>query len=287
MIYIVLAVLGLALGSFVNALVWRLYEQGRAHRSKGKGKKPIQSSLPLNLSIMRGRSMCVHCHHQLAWMDLMPVVSWIWLRGKCRYCHKSISWQYPLIEVLTAALCIFSYIYWPYGFEAAGIIRFATWLVMVTGFMALIIYDLRWMLLPNRIVYPLLAVAGLQALVLVVVSGQGALNVVGEAVWGIVCGGGVFYILFQASRGKWIGGGDVKLGFLLGLLVGGPVKSLLLLFVASSLGTLLVIPLLFFGRLSRKSRIPFGPLLIVAAIVVYLFGGQIIDWYTGLVMLEY
>lgn len=273
MIYIVLAVLGMSLGSFVNALVWRLHEQSAGHKAKSSGKN-------VALSVTRGRSMCVHCHHQLAAGDLVPILSWLWLRGKCRYCRKAISWQYPVVEALTAALFIFSYSYWPYGFEADGMVRFVVWLVILTGCMALVVYDLRWMLLPNRIVYPLLALAALQSLVLMVVSDQGAVHLAWEAIWGLVCGGGVFYVLFQISKSKWIGGGDVKLGFLLGLIAGGPVKSLLLLFIASSLGTLMVLPLLLSGRLSKGSRIPFGPLLIIAAIILYLFGDRLIYWYT-------
>src|SRR5690606_19684146 len=107
-----LVILGLCLGSFVNALVFRLHMQMKASE-KHRGKK-VQKA---KLSIVSGRSMCVHCHHELAWYDLIPVLSWLTLGGKCRYCHKPIAWQYPLVELATAALFALSYVYWPVNFS--------------------------------------------------------------------------------------------------------------------------------------------------------------------------
>ncbi len=222
--------------------------------------------------------MCPHCKHSLSAKDLIPVLSWLSLGGKCRYCRKPISWQYPLVELLTAGLFLLSYVYWPYGFYAQGVTLFVFWLVFLVGFMALIVYDIRWFLLPNRIIYPLMWLALIQVLVLSIIF-HGRLESLTTAAWGIVIGGGLFYALFQISKGKWIGGGDVKLGALLGLIVGGPGMSLLLLFTASLLGTVVALPLLATGRVKRDSHLPFGPFLIVAAIIVYLFGTSILNWY--------
>src|SRR5580700_9634934 len=120
MIIVVLAVLGLCLGSFVNALVWRLHEQSNP-KQKTKNKKQKAKQLSANeLSILRGRSMCPDCHHQLAAKDLVPVISWLDLRGKCRYCHRPISIQYPLVELATAGLFVFSYFFWPLAFNGVG-----------------------------------------------------------------------------------------------------------------------------------------------------------------------
>jgi prepilin signal peptidase PulO-like enzyme (type II secretory pathway) len=96
---------------------------------------------------------------------------------------------------------------------------------------------------------------------------------------GLAVLGGLFYLLFQISRGKWIGGGDVKLGFVLGLLVGGPGMSILVLFLASTAGTLVTMPLLVTGRAKRTSRIPFGPFLLLATFIVQLFGTSLSAWY--------
>src|ERR1035438_134051 len=152
MIVVLLLLLGLALGSFTNAYVWRLNIDGK----KGKYSK---------LSVWHGRSMCPNCHHTLSGLDLIPVVSWIMLKGKCRYCKKPISPQYPLVEAVTAFLFIFSYIYWPYSFTTQGVVLFIFWLIFLLGFMVLTIIDLRSRILPNKIVTPLILLAAIQVIV--------------------------------------------------------------------------------------------------------------------------
>ncbi len=221
--------------------------------------------------------MCVHCGHTLQATDLIPLLSWLSLGGKCRYCKKPIAWQYPLVELLTAVLFVASYLVWPHDLAGWEIASFSLWLVCIVAFMALIIYDIRWMLLPNRIIFPMYGVVLLY--VLTKVAGDMSPRPLGASLIGVVVGGGLFYVLFQLSRGKWIGGGDVKLGFLLGALLGGPLQAALMLFGASALGTLLTIPLLAAGSVRRDTRIPFGPFLIIAAVFVQLFGVSLTDWY--------
>jgi prepilin signal peptidase PulO-like enzyme (type II secretory pathway) len=276
MVYVVLVLLGLAFGSFTNAFVWRLHKQeavkGKGQRAKGKRQAVADS----RFSILKGRSMCPYCEHTLSVADLIPVVSWLLLKGKCRYCHRRISLQYPVIELLTAGLFILSYHVWPYEFDLRGDILLVAWLLLLIGLISLVLYDFKWMLLPDKLVYPLLI---FWSLVTVFVS------IMGDNVWGTLLGaalgalmcGGVFWVLFQVSNGRWIGGGDVKLGFMLGLLVGGPLKAFMVIFGASLLGTLIVLPLLAVKRLERSSRIPFGPLLIAAAILVFLCGPYFVD----------
>jgi prepilin signal peptidase PulO-like enzyme (type II secretory pathway) len=259
----ILVVVGLCLGSFVNALVWRLHEQ-----ASGKS----------GLSVLHGRSMCPECRHRLAGRDLVPLISWLALKGRCRYCRKHISARYPLVELATAGLFVASYIWWPRAFDAPETAVFVLWLALLTGLMALLVYDARWSILPNRIIYPLTAIASVQAVISIVAADEPARALAG-ALLGILVGGGVFYALFQASKGKWIGGGDVKLGFLLGLIVASPARAVLFIFLGSLLGTLVSLPLISSGRLKRTSVIPFGPFLITAAIIAVLFGGGILDWY--------
>jgi prepilin signal peptidase PulO-like enzyme (type II secretory pathway) len=278
MIVVALILIGLCLGSFVNALVWRLHEQEAAGKA---GKKP--TDYHRKLSITKGRSMCPECHHELAAKDLIPVVSWLWLRGNCRYCHKPISRQYPLVELLTAGLFVISYIWWPFVLQGLGLYYFVFWLIFLVGFMALALYDLRWQLLPNRMVYPLIGLAIIQlagAMAFYDVSWRALIT----AFWGIIVASGLFYAIFLVSRGEWIGGGDVKLGVILGILLGGPLMSLLMLFVASCLGTVAGLPLLLEGK--RKVRVPFGPFLLLATIFVTLFGASIIHWYKTKLLLS-
>lgn len=288
MTILILLVLGLCLGSFVNAFVWRHYQKEFApqERAEAKATKKAKKSAQTDeltaeqLSIIRGRSMCTHCHHELAAKDLIPVVSYLWLRGKCRYCGARIE-DSPLAELLTPLLFVVSYIFWPLSLQGQGLVSFIFWLVFLVGFAALIVYDLRWFLLPHSIVVPLTGLALLQV-VLEATLYHGGLESLLHAFWGALVIGGLFFTLYRLSNEKWIGGGDITLGILLGLLVGGPANALLLVFVASLLGTLVAIPILLLLRKPiRTTHLPFGPFLILAAVIVMLFGKQTIDWYVG------
>jgi leader peptidase (prepilin peptidase)/N-methyltransferase len=282
MIIVILAVLGLCFGSFVNALVYRIHEQ-----AKLEGKKPTKASKKQleALSISKGRSMCPHCKHELAAKDLVPAVSWLLLRGKCRYCNKPIP-DTPIPELVTPLLFIVSYLVWPFSLHHmagngidAGIAYFIFWCIFLVGFVALAIYDLKWYILPDRIVFPLVGVGLIEVVLRATVYGGGWQTILG-AFWGVLIASGIFYVLFQLSAGRWIGGGDVKLGLVLGLIVGGPVRAFLLLFTASVLGTLVALPFLLTGRMKRTSKLPFGPFLLAATIIVVLWGGGAIAWYT-------
>ncbi len=284
MIIAILVVVGLCFGSFVNALVWRLHEQAEvASKLSRSEKNPSKKTRELRveqqrLSVLKGRSMCPDCHHELAAVDMVPVISWLALRGRCRYCGHPIMPQYPLVELVTAGLFVASYIWWPVAFGTAQTAIFALWLLLITGLMALLVYDIRWKLLPSRLIYPLSAIATFMAIT-AIATAHSPWAAVLNAILAVAVGGGLFYALFQASSGKWIGGGDVRLGFLLGLVAITPARSFLFIFLAALLGSLLSLPLLATKRLKRNSTIPFGPFLIIALIVVQLFGTAILNWY--------
>ena len=258
MILLLLIVLGLILGSFVNAFVWRIHNKR---------------------DWVNDRSECTHCHHKLGPTDLIPVLSYLMLGGKCRYCHKKIE-DTPFTELALPLLFVASYLFWPMSFEGRGLIDFVFWLVFLVGFLALAVYDLRWFLLPDKIVFPLAGLAALQAVGDMIYEKDW--RVLLSAAAGVVVISGIFYVLFQISKGTWIGGGDVKLGLVLGLLAGGLIQSFLVLFAASIAGLLVSLPSVLMGRANKKSQIPFGPFLILGLIVVKLFGTSIINWYSGL-----
>lgn len=290
MIYFGLLLLGLCLGSFVNALVWRLHMQLDADgnpivskKEKAVSSKASDKVADSSLSILNGRSMCPHCKHELSVKDLVPVFSWLSLGGKCRYCKKPISRQYPFVELLTAILFMISFVAWPTSLDSAwAVLGFATWLIALTGLVALAVYDIKWMLLPNRIVFPLMGIVTASVALQFVIGRP--LDQLVFVVVNCVLSGGIFWILFQISGGKWIGGGDVKLGFLLGLLLpASATSSFLFLFMASILGLLYSLPLMLTGKLTKTSHVPFGPFLIAGAFVVVLWGEAITNWYiTGL-----
>jgi leader peptidase (prepilin peptidase)/N-methyltransferase len=270
LIVIALSILGLALGSFVNALVWRLHEQK-------KGKK--------GLSILHGRSVCPNCKHKLAWYDLIPVISWFTLKGKCRYCNKPISRQYPMVEIISGIVFAGSYIFWPETVNANGQwILLATWLACSVGLLALAVYDLKWMLLPNKIIYPTLltALAGRLLYVLFFESKPGH----AVLLWAlsILVASGVFYALYVISNGKWIGFGDVRLGLITGTLLADPQKAIAMIFIASLIGTVLILPSLIKGNKNLASRLPYGPFLIVATAIMVVFGDSLLNWYKGLIL---
>jgi prepilin signal peptidase PulO-like enzyme (type II secretory pathway) len=157
------------------------------------------------------------------------------------------------------------------------------WLTVLTGLIALAVYDLRWYLLPDRIVFPL-TVLGL--LFVVLLAADEGIREMGGALAGALIVSGLFYGLFQFSKGKWIGGGDVKLGVLVGLLSRSVMGAFLLLFIASVAGTLysLVAATISRKHITRTTRLPFGPFLILGAFVMLLFGDSIIAWYTGILL---
>ncbi len=250
--------LGAILGSFSGAVAWRL-----------RKKKDF----------VRGRSECEHCHHILAPLDLVPIFSWIFLRGRCRYCKKAIGWSVLLAELLLGLAFSLSYFAWPFGLEGwlSGIL-FGIWLAVLAMLAILAIYDLRWTLLPDKLVFPLIALAVLFFIGRMVLSSVAPIDWPLEALYALMPITGIYGILYLASRGKWIGFGDVKLGIALGLLLGWQ-QALLALVLANFIGFLFVLPGLLSRKLDRSSQIPFGPFLIAGTILAFLYGRVIIDAY--------
>ncbi|MFH1366927.1 MAG: prepilin peptidase [Patescibacteria group bacterium] len=241
--YLLVIIFGLIVGSFLNAVIYRLHQ----------GK-----------SFIRGRSFCPQCGHSLSAMDLVPILSFILLGGRCRYCDKKISWQYPLVEFFVAVS--FVIIYFTYGWS----LQFVFYLI-ITAFLALIfVYDLKYHLILDKVSLPALFLAFIFSLILKMP--------VLEILIGLVIGAGFFFLQFTLSRGKWVGGGDIRLGGLMGAALGWQ-KLLAALFLAYISGSLVSLFLIIFRRKTMKSRLPFGPFLVVAAFVCLIFGQAIIDWY--------
>ncbi|HSX05759.1 MAG TPA: prepilin peptidase [Candidatus Saccharimonadales bacterium] len=277
MIIVLIGVLGLIFGSFVNALVWRLHEQAKLAGKKGKQADKKRQAL----SIARGRSMCPNCQHILSTKDLVPVISWLWLRGRCRYCAARIP-DSPLVELTTGVLFAVSYALWPHSYHGLGLFQLVLWLGMLVLFVALAVYDMRWFLLPDRLVLPLGLLAGLQAIVAALWTQDWRQLYMTLLSAGIIFG--LFWLLYQLSKGAWIGGGDVKLAAPLGLIVAGPAYAFLMIFLASLLGTIASVPLLARGKQGFGKHIPFGPYLLAATVIVVLCGGQLAAWYQQLLL---
>lgn len=255
---------GLIVGSFLNVVVLRLH-----------AKK----------TFARGRSSCPHCKHTLSPLELIPVISWLALRGRCRSCGKPISVQYPAVELLTGVLFVVAYMtHPPAGWLDVTIL--VLWWYIIASLVVLAVYDLKWYILPDKVMLPIipaaLIISGIQA-----ASAESWQVLLGPLYAALLFGGG-FYALAAVSGGKWMGGGDVKLAFVMGLLL-GLKKTLLAMLIAFNSAAIIGLVLIAIKRKKRADRIPFGPFLIAGTIIAYVWGADIINWYiqaTGLYLLD-
>jgi prepilin signal peptidase PulO-like enzyme (type II secretory pathway) len=262
-IAILLGVLGAAFGSFAGAMAWRLHTKR---------------------NMVSDRSECEACHHKLGVGDLIPIASWLLLKGKCRYCKKPIGWLPFVAEVATATVFVLSYLYWPLGFETwQGITLFIMWLAYAVALAILLIYDARWMLLPDKIVFPLIAAAFIDAALRTsLVPGAGVTEYILHVGYGMLALAGIYGLLYAASKGRLVGFGDVKLSVFIGVILGWQ-SALLVFILANVIGSVVLLPGLVTGKLKRTTRVPFGPFLIAAFIIAGLWGEGLIRWYLGLI----
>lgn len=243
---ILLFVFGAASGSFLNVIICRLQTRE---------------------SFIHGRSHCPHCRAKLHWHDLLPIVSFMCLGGHCRFCRKKISWRYLLIEAGTGLLFVGG------GAIIADKFQLLIYLVAVSFFIILFVYDSETYIVPDSVSLPAIVIIFL-------------LNLAGGKDWvsllaGAALGGGWFLAQFLLSRGRWVGGGDIRLGLLLGVLLGWP-KVVLGLMIAYVGGSIIAVGLVLSRRAKFGSRLPFAAFLLPAGLITWLYGNQIwavyINW---------
>jgi prepilin signal peptidase PulO-like enzyme (type II secretory pathway) len=291
-IYVSLTLLGLVFGSFAGATVWRL----RARQLKedaAEGYDVDKAELKKlnkvsNNKLKDDRSVCLHCGHNLQWFDLIPLISWLSIGGRCRYCKQSIGKLEPLIEIGVAAFFALSYAFWPADLNSwVEIVQLGLWLLAGVGLAILFAYDAKWFLLPDVVMWPVVALAAIFAGLEVYQAEetvQKAVSVAGA----ITIFSGLYLAIYLFSRwkngvnGTWVGFGDVKLGLALALLMADWSLAFLALFMANLIGCLLVVPGLISGKMSRGTHVPFGPLMIVGFIIAALWGSQLIAGYFSL-----
>lgn len=282
-ISLMLAVLGLLLGSFAGASVWRLRAR-QLIEDKAAGekidKKEYKRLAPLaKASLKDDRSRCLSCGHKLRWYDLLPLISWLSTGGRCRYCKQKIGYFEPLMELGLAGLLVGSFLLWPQPLETSlQVAQLVVWLMASVLLVVLFAYDSKWFILPDRVNYSLIGLGVIMAGLHLMAAPDiwAGLTSLASAV---VILSGLYLGLWLMSKGQWIGFGDVKLGLGLALLLGDWKLAFIALFVANLVGCLIVIPGLLTGKLTRTSRVPFGPLLIVGAVFAALVGPAIIEWY--------
>ena len=241
----IFAVVGLAIGSFLNLCIDRV---------------------PANRSLIRPSSHCEVCGHKLAPWDLIPLLSYLLLRGKCRYCRAAIPARLPLVEVGTALLFLLLWHHYGLSAQLAPALAFACFFIVIS------VIDLEHRLIPNRVVYPAIAVAFLAALL---TPNPGIL----DALLGGVTGLGVLLLLVLIIP-RGMGMGDVKFSALIGLIVGFP-SVFVALFISFVLGGVIAVVLLVVGLKKRGEFVPFAPFLATGGIAAMLYGEQILRLYLG------
>lgn len=244
---------GLIVGSFLNVVIARLHTRE---------------------TVVRGRSRCPHCHHELAARDLVPLVSFVVLRGKCRFCCKPISWQYPLVEFVTGSA--FALIAFRLGLPSSigDSILFTAYLLYVCFLVVIFVYDLKHYLILDRVILPL-------AILAFAISLLHGVPAILSSLLGSVIAGGFFLALILLSRGRWMGGGDAKFGFALGLMLGFPAV-IVALFAAFLLGSIVAMGLMAAGKKKMGDKVPFGTFLALGAFIALLWGEQVVAWYLAL-----
>lgn len=222
--------LGLSIGSFVNVLIDRL---------------------PRGKNVITGRSVCDYCRKTLRWFELIPLLSWALQDGRCRRCHKRLSWQYPLVEFVTGA-----------GFV---LLSPSYWLIF-SALLVIFMVDLKYQIIPDS---------------MIVVGVIGVIGVIGENVLAGVAASAFFLFLWLITRGRAMGLGDVKFAFLMGLLLGFPgviVACYLAFLTGAASGVILILQ----RKKGLKSKIAFGPFLILGTCITLVWGPQIIEWWRRL-----
>lgn len=223
--------------------------------------------VPLGEPFGNDRSRCPDCKHQLTSLELIPIISYIIQGGKCRNCKKPISPIYPIMELVTGVL--FSFVYWQLGFTW----ELLTMLLLVSMTTILIVSDMAYMLIPNKILLFFLPL-------FIVMRIIEPLDPWWLSLVGAVGGFGLVLVIILASRGG-MGAGDMKLMGVLGIILGFS-KVIFTFFLAALIGAIIGLTLRAFQKIKKKQPIPFGPYILIAALFTYFYGDLVIDWYLGL-----
>jgi leader peptidase (prepilin peptidase)/N-methyltransferase len=247
--YTLVGLLGLAIGSFLNVIIYRA---------------------PRKIGFVLQRSACPHCGKQLRWYHNIPVVSFAFLRGRCAFCSKRISWRYPAVELLNALMYL--YFAWKVGLG----FPFLAYCFISSALIVIFLIDIEFQIIPDIITLPGIALG------LAISFAPQGLGIVSSLI-GLAVGGGALYLI--AILGDFIfkkesmGGGDIKMAAMLGSFVGW--QKVLLIFMSSAvIGLVASLGLMAASAKIRRERIiPFGPFLALAAMLAIVYGDRIINYY--------
>jgi leader peptidase (prepilin peptidase)/N-methyltransferase len=248
----IIFIFGMCTGSFVNVCIYRL---------------PASKSI-----IDPRRSICPNCGSIIRFYDNIPVLSYLWLKGRCRNCNKPISFRYPLVEIISGVFALCTFLKFGPTLEALVYFAFITALVVIT------FIDIDHQIIPDLITIPGIPVCFLASFALPSITYK-------ESLLGLFAGGGslllVGWIYYLIKRAEGMGGGDIKLMAMIGAMVGWK-GVLFTIFVSSLVGTLVGITIMLRTKKGMKIAVPFGPFLSIGAMTYIFFGPGLIFWYFNL-----
>ena len=286
----IIFIFGTVLGSFLNLVSDRVVKGGK---------------------IVADHSKCDSCGKKLKAFNLIPVISFLWQKGKCSFCKTGLSWYYPFSEILSGLLLVLAAILSKFSFldvfSSDRIVGFLFLAVVFSFFEILLLTDLKYLLIPDKIVLPAIIFVALFHITSTAVTlyeyrvrlqsddfGRYLLKVgfFEDQVWAAVrslgynFGSAIAIMLFLffivwVTRGRGMGGGDIRLGLLVGLVNGFPY-NLLAVFLGFFIGAVVSIGLVLTRKKTLKSVVPFGPFLILGSLICFVWGSEILNWYLNL-----
>lgn len=253
---------GTAIGSFLNVVIFRLPKRRKFLNTKQ-------------------RSRCMHCKKILRPVDLVPIFSYVFLLGRCRFCKKPISPQYIIVEAMTGLIFVLL-------FERYGLgLPFFIGLLGACSLLTLAFIDGRHKVVPDSISLPTIVLLFFLQLVHIfqVQDWQFTATFWTDAlvlILAMLIGAGWFWLQWAVSKGRWVGSGDIRIGAILGAFLGLPLVAVAL-FASYMGGSVWAAILLARGKVKMKSQLPFGVFLGAAGILAYVFGPSVVSWYQGLI----
>lgn len=268
MLTLLIFILGVSLGSFLSVIQHRVREKKRG--------------------MFFGRSACPHCSHPLKTGDLMPLVSYLLLRGKCRYCEKKIGFYYFLLELTMGIIAVAVWYRFPFLAQAAtnstdfffdwhNGIQFLLTLVESFCLIGIFFYDLQYLEIPDILLFPLIGIAFLGSVALKQTS---VIDLLIAGVIALVFFGGQIVL----SKGRWLGEGDLYLGLAMAFMFSWKL-FLVSIVLTYFIGAIISLVLLAFKKVHKSSKVPFAPFMVTATFLTFFCGDSILNWYSNFLSL--
>lgn len=239
---------GLAIGSFLNVLIYRL---------------------PKGSSVVKGRSYCPVCRHKISWTDNIPLFSFLFLSGKCRHCHKPISLRYPLVEATTGLLFALAVKNSLFSFDFFSLINLFYQFFLISVLITIFFIDLEHQIIPDKLTF----LAVLVSFLFLFSFNRSLLFF--NSLFSALGATFFFFLLYLLTKGRGMGLGDVKFVFLLGLVLGFP-KTVIALYLAFLTGAAIGVILILLRRARFGQKIAFGPFLVLGFLLTFFWGDQLI-----------